>query len=172
MFDYQTLATEKRTKIVIAAIWIISCLVASSRFFIHDIFTLSELTSFSSLAAIVLTFLVTLYCYGHILSAALLQSGKIAAQERALRDQQTQAIRNRKAAWTVGIVIGLSLIFTTWFMYSYTRIHTHIYIQAYKHTHACIPIPKTHKIEKIVCRIILKRLKVDHPTLSCKNVLS
>lgn len=107
VFEYTTIVTEKRSSYVIAIIWAVSFFAATPRFFIDDIFILSEFTTYISLAVISFTLIISAYCYMHIVRAALTQSRRIAQQTTV--ENQSKEILNRKTAVTVCIVVGKKL---------------------------------------------------------------
>lgn len=107
VFHYQKFLSKKKAIALAVFIWIFSFLLASLRLFLHKHPEhLTKLWLGATLITVLLPLLFIAYCYFHIYKAAKTQMKKIARNELSRR-QTRVALRNKKAALTVAIVIGL-----------------------------------------------------------------
>lgn len=107
---YRQLVTKRRSLFVVAFIWITSLVFACSTLFIHDNDSASVLWIVCLALTFVLPFAIITYCYAHIFRSASEQKNKICCLNPA---ETAEMLRNRKAAWTAAIVIGI--FFVTFF---------------------------------------------------------
>lgn len=107
---YRQLVTKRRSWFVVAFIWIASLVFACSTLFIHDNDSASILWIVCLALTFVLPFAIITYCYAHIFRSASEQKNKICYLNPA---ETAEMLRNRKAAWTAAIVIGI--FFVTFF---------------------------------------------------------
>ena len=111
VFRYRQIMTLKRCCLMVAFVWAASLACASTRLFVTDTADLPRLW----LALTLLTFLFPLsviaFCYFHISKAAREQSRRITSETSAEKLEENE--RNRKTAYTIGLVIGLFII--AWF---------------------------------------------------------
>lgn len=108
VFHYQKFLSKKRALLLINFIWIFSFLLASLRLFVKPQH-LSKLWLAATAITVFLPLVFIGYCYCHIYKAARNQRMKIARNELS-RKQKKAAMRNKKAALTVAIVIGLFVL--------------------------------------------------------------
>lgn len=102
-FRYSAIVTVKRCIYGIASIWVFSILYASQRFLIHNVQDLPSLWICTTILTVFLPFFVIVYCYVCIFKAARTQCVRIAADNSLCKE----ILKNKKAAWTLCIVIGL-----------------------------------------------------------------
>ena len=107
---YHEIMTWKRVRIIIVFIWTFSMSFACLRIFITDPIQLPKLW----LAATVITVLtpITLIssCYYFIFKAARRQIKRISLEETFNPDEAIVQLKNRKAACTIGIIVGIFTI--------------------------------------------------------------
>lgn len=107
VFHYQKFLSKKKAIALAICIWIFSIVLASLRLLLHKYPQhLAKLWLGATLITVLMPLIFIGYCYFHIYTAAKLQMRKIARNELS-RKQTKVAIRNKKAALTVAIVIGL-----------------------------------------------------------------
>lgn len=108
--QYKQIVTKKRCYYVVASIWILSLAFGSSPLLVDD----PDKASIVWIVCLLLTFVIPLaiiiYCYAHIFRAAQDQKAKVSSLNPA---EAAEMLRNRKAASTAAIVIGL--FFVTFF---------------------------------------------------------
>lgn len=101
---YSQIITKRRCYNVILSIWVSSLVFGSSPLFVND----TDSASIVWMVCLVLTFLIPfviiIYCYVHIFRAAHRQKVKIKFLNPT---EAAEMLRNRKAAWTTAIVVGL-----------------------------------------------------------------
>ena len=107
---YRQLVTKRRSWHIVAFIWITSLVFACSTLFVHALDRASILWIVCLVLTFVLPFTIIIYCYAQIFRSASEQKTKICCLNPA---EVTEMLRNRKAAWTAGIVIGI--FFVTFF---------------------------------------------------------
>ena len=104
---YSEIVTVKRSCYCVTSIWIFSFLYASQRFVIHRVEDLPSLWICTTVLTVFLPFFVILYCYVYIFQAAQTQCLRIAADSVINSRYCKEVLKNKKAAWTLCIVIGL-----------------------------------------------------------------
>ena len=105
--QYRQIVTKRRSWNVVLAIWIASLVFASSTLFVNSSDNASILWIVCLVLTFVLPFAIIIYCYVHIFRSANEQKTKIC---RLNPIEAAEMLRNRKAAWTAGIVIGIFFI--------------------------------------------------------------
>ena len=111
-FQYSQIVTPNRCIAGAIFIWTFSILFASVRFVIHDYSDLSILWIITMVFTVILPLCVICYCYFHIFRAARFQQRQIAVLSSVNTAHVNTALKNKKAAWTIGIIIGLFVL--TW----------------------------------------------------------
>ena len=107
---YRQLVTKRRSICCVFVIWISSFAFGLSTLFFNNHYDSSILWILCLVATFILPLGVILYCYFHIFKAANEQKLKIVRLNPA---EASEILRNRKAAFTAAIVIGL--FFVTFF---------------------------------------------------------
>ena len=107
---YRQIVTKRRSWHVVCFIWIASLSFACSTLFVHNIDNASILWIVCLVLTFVLPFAIIIYCYAHIFRLVNEQKRKICYLNPA---EAAEILRNRKAAWTAAIVIGI--FFVTFF---------------------------------------------------------
>ena len=107
---YNEIMTWNRVRTIIIAIWILSIVFASLRLVITDPFHLPKLWITATALTVILPFVIISVCYYHIFKAAKLQIRRITMNETFNPDEAITQLKNRKAAFTIGIVVGVFLI--------------------------------------------------------------
>ena len=109
-FQYSQIVTPNRCVAGAIFIWTFSILFASMRFLIHDYSDLPILWIITMVFTVILPLCVICYCYFHIFRAARLQQRQIAVLLSVNTAYANAALKNKKAAWTIGIIIGLFVL--------------------------------------------------------------
>ncbi|KAL9972570.1 hypothetical protein ACROYT_G018900 [Oculina patagonica] len=104
---YRQIVTKRRSWQVVFAIWIASLAFASSTLFVNSLNNASILWIVCLVLTFVLPFTIIIYCYVHIFRSVNEQKAKICSLNPS---EAAEILRNRKAAWTAGIVIGIFFI--------------------------------------------------------------
>lgn len=104
---YRQIVTRRRTWQVVFVIWIASLAFASSTVFVNSLDNASILWIVCLVLTFALPFTIIIYCYVHIFRSANKQKAKICFLNPA---EAAEILRNRKAAWTAAIVIGIFFI--------------------------------------------------------------
>lgn len=112
-FQYSQIVTPNRCVAGAMFIWTFSVLFASIRFLIHDFSHLPILWIITMVFTVILPLCVICYCYFHIFRAARLQQRKIAILSSVNAAYANTVLKNKKAAWTIGIIIGLFVVMWT-----------------------------------------------------------
>ena len=112
-FHYSQIVTPARCAAGVIFIWTFSILFASVRFFIHDYSDLPILWIITVVFTVLLPLCVICYCYFHIFRAARLQQRQIAVLSSVNSTYASTVLKNKKAAWTIGIIIGLFVLMWT-----------------------------------------------------------
>ena len=112
-FRYTQVVTAKRCRYGAAFIWIFALCLASTRFLIHSPYALPMLWTATTMLAVFFPFLVISYCYFFILKAARIQRRQIAQLSSLNPAAHAAALKNKKAAYTTAIVIGLFALLWT-----------------------------------------------------------
>lgn len=107
---YSELMTWNRVRIVVVSVWIFSIVFACLRLVIVDPFQLPKLWIAASVLTVVLPALLISLCYYCIFKAARLQIRRITLDETINPDEAIAQAKNRKVAFTIGIVVGVFLI--------------------------------------------------------------
>lgn len=111
---YPQVVTTHRTVIAVIAIWCLSLLFMCARAFISKAHDIETLWIAHSIIAIAIPLCVINVCYFHILKAIRRQQRRINLQPNVLALEQNQRSQTRtKAAWTMAIVIFLTVLFWT-----------------------------------------------------------
>lgn len=103
VYRYTQILTPRRSIIVILGIWSLSLVISIPRLFITDIKIISRLFVIVSLVAMLIPYLIIIYCYVRIYEIARAQAKKIAVN---LFDK-IQTEKNKKGSITIGLVIGI-----------------------------------------------------------------
>ncbi|XP_022793914.1 5-hydroxytryptamine receptor 1B-like [Stylophora pistillata] len=103
---YQDILTKRRCYLFIATVWFISFILPCSRFFVKD-GSVALWLSFT-IITVLIPMINIIFCSIRILKAAAAQSKKI-RNNYTLQSQEAlrRGRKNSKAAWTIGIVVGL-----------------------------------------------------------------
>lgn len=104
---YSEIVTVKRSCLCVASIWFFSFLYASQRLVIHRVEDLPSLWICTTVLTVFLPFFAILYCYVNIFQAAQTQCVRIASESGINSRYCKEVLKNKKAAWTLCIVIGL-----------------------------------------------------------------
>lgn len=107
---YDEIITWKRVRIVIVFIWMFSILFASLRLFITDPIQLPKLWLAATVITVIAPIILISVCYYFIFKAARLQIRRISLQETFNPDEVIVQVKNRKAACTIGIIVGVFTI--------------------------------------------------------------
>lgn len=107
---YSEIMTWKRVRMIIVFIWIFSVLFACLRLFITDPFQLPKLWLAASVVTVITPITLISICYYFIFKAARLQIRRISLQETFNPDEAIVQLKNRKAAFTIGIIVGVFTI--------------------------------------------------------------
>ena len=114
VFRYNLILNVKRCRIIICLIWLCACLVPLSRVFLHDPLELPKLWITGSILIFVIPLNVIAFCYFHIFKVARSQATKIRVANINNETERKTAVNRRKekkAALTIAIIIGLFIIF-------------------------------------------------------------
>lgn len=109
-FQYSQIVTLSRCVMGAVFIWTFSILFASVRFLINDLSNLPILWIVTMIFTVLLPLCVICYCYFHIFRAARLQQRQIAMLSSVNAEYANTVLKNKKAAWTIGIIIGLFIL--------------------------------------------------------------
>lgn len=105
---YLEIVTAKRCLCCVALTWLFSIIYASLRFFIHRAKDLPALWISTTMLTVFIPFFIILYCYICIFKAARTQCMRIATDSSSTNAAYCkEVLKNKKAAWTLCIVIGL-----------------------------------------------------------------
>ncbi|XP_078357120.1 beta-1 adrenergic receptor-like [Oculina patagonica] len=107
---YNEIMTWKRVRIIIVSIWIFSILFACLRLIITDPFQLPKLWLAATAITVITPLTLISVCYYFIFKAARLQIRRISAEETFNPDEAIVQLKNRKAAFTIGIIVGVFTI--------------------------------------------------------------
>lgn len=111
---YPLIVTTRRTIIAVIAIWCLSMLSMCSRAFITKAQDIETLWIAHSVIAIAAPLCVIIVCHFHILKAISKQQRRINLQPNVLTlEQNLRSQARSKAAWTMIIVISLTVLFWT-----------------------------------------------------------
>lgn len=109
-FRYFEIVTVKRCVCCVASIWIFSITYASFRFSIRQAEDPPSLWMSTTILTMFLPFFIILYRYIRVFKAARHQCGRIASDSRVNVEYCREVLKNKKAAWTLRIVIGLFIL--------------------------------------------------------------
>ena len=109
-FRYAETVTPRRCIYGAVFIWTFSILFASVRFLIHDPQYLPILWITITIFMVLLPLIIICYCYFHIFEAARRQQRQVAALSSVNAAYRRTILKNKKAAWTIGIIIGLFVL--------------------------------------------------------------
>lgn len=124
-FRYSEIVTVKRCFYCVASIWIFSIFYASQRFVVHRVEDLPSLWICTTVLTVLLPFFVIVYCYVHIFKAARTQCDRIAANNSVNSAYCKEILKNKKATFTLCIVIGLfALLWSPSFALSLWHVST------------------------------------------------
>lgn len=110
VFLYEEKVTTGRCIGVIAFTWIFSLAFSLLRWVVMDPLNLPKLWIAVAVVGYTIPFGVMAFSYYHIYKAARVQSHKIAVASNTISNEMRQFKKDKKAAWTVGIVIGLFVV--------------------------------------------------------------
>ena len=112
-FQYSQIVTLQRCIGGAVFIWTFSILFASVRFLIQESSYLPILWIITMIFMVLMPLLVICYCYYHIFRAARQQQRQIAMLSSVNPTYANTVLKNKKAAWTIGIIIGLFVFMWT-----------------------------------------------------------
>lgn len=104
---YREIMTWKRVRTIIVSIWVFSIFFASLRLIITDPFQLPKLWLAATAITVITPLTLISICYYFIFKAARLQIKRISAEETFNPDEAILQLKNRKAAFTIGIIVGV-----------------------------------------------------------------
>ena len=104
---YIEILTRSRVRAVIVSIWFFSVVFACLRLVITDPFKLPLYWIAASTITVMIPIVIISLCYFHIFKAVRIQIRRIATLNP---DETLVQLKNRKAALTIGIVVGVFLI--------------------------------------------------------------
>ena len=107
---YHEIMTWKRVRITILSIWLFSILFACLRLFIRDPFQLPKLWLATTVVTVITPITLISICYYFIFKAARQQIRRISLEETFNPDEAIIQLKNRKAACTIGIIVGVFTI--------------------------------------------------------------
>ncbi|XP_031561464.1 dopamine receptor 2-like [Actinia tenebrosa] len=105
VFRYHFIMTKQKTKCIIILLWTASFSLALPTLLVSSSKEASVLWVTCQVFTMVIPLLIIVFCYCHIFKAARIQIKHIASTIRT--QQNVEAIKNRKAATTMAIVIGV-----------------------------------------------------------------
>ncbi|EDO40004.1 predicted protein, partial [Nematostella vectensis] len=106
VFQYEDIMTRKKCFTVIACVWIGSIFIALLRLTVSDPVHIGIVWMVSEFVDFIIPLCIILFCYFHIFAIARRQNRQINA-ENTSTDRSRQLAKSTKAAFTVGIVIGV-----------------------------------------------------------------
>ena len=104
---YNQIVSKRRCCHVVISIWIISLVFGCCPLFVNNTDIESVLWIVTLMLTFVIPFAIIVYCYVHIFKAASKQKVNICHLNPA---EASEMLRNRKAAWTAAIVVGIFFI--------------------------------------------------------------
>lgn len=107
---YIEILTRSRVLGVLVSIWFFSVVFACLRLIITDPLKLPLYWIAASTITVILPILIISLCYFHIFKAVRIQIRRIAVNSTLNQDETLVQLKNRKAALTIGIVVGVFLI--------------------------------------------------------------
>ena len=107
---YHEIMTWKRARIIIVFIWMFSILFASLRLFITDPFQLPKLWLVATVITVITPITLISVCYYFIFKAVRLQIRRISLQGTFNPNEVIIQVKNRRAACTIGIIVGVFTI--------------------------------------------------------------
>ena len=107
---YKQIVTKRRCCYVVVSIWTASLVFGCSPLIVDNRDKASIVWILCLVLTFIIPFVIIIYCYVHIFRAACDQKVKISSLNPA---EAAEMLKNRKAAWTAAIVIGL--FFVTFF---------------------------------------------------------
>ena len=112
VYRYLRVMTTWKCLAAILFVWCFSILLASVRLLITDIFDLPKLWISVAILGVTVPLSVITYCYYYIFKVATRQVKQIAVETSLPSDNSklVEVKKNKKAAWTIGIVIGIFLV--------------------------------------------------------------
>lgn len=110
VFKYHRIVTKRKSCRAIAFIWIFSLIFASLRLYVTNPDHYAKLWVATTLLTMVLPLIMIGFCYCRIYKEARSQSRKI-AQNAISAEEAVLSAKNKKAAWTAAIIIGLFVVF-------------------------------------------------------------
>lgn len=113
VFKYDELVTTKRCIRVIGLFWLLTLILPAVRLTISDPEDLPNLWTAAVICTFVFPMVVICYCYYHIWKTAKRQEKRIAQLRVTDEKRAAAAVQNVKAAWTIGIIIGVCVLFWT-----------------------------------------------------------
>ena len=110
---YPNLVTPQRCGLGIALVWAFSFATPLARVLITDDAALHRLWITGSALGWVFPSLVVTFCYCHIFRVARMQAKRIASNHMVDKEQARQFAKNKKAAWTMAMIVGLCYLLWT-----------------------------------------------------------
>lgn len=110
IYEYSQTLTSRRAFVIIIAVWTFSLISSLPRLFLHDIKDISKLFVILAIVIIFLPYGVIIYCYIRIYKIARTHANQIATNDRRQSFATIETERNKKAAITIGLVIGIYTI--------------------------------------------------------------
>lgn len=114
VFRYSFLLTVQRCRLVISLIWLSAILAPLPRLFLNDPLDLPKLWIAGSVLIFMIPLNVIAFCYFHIFRAARSQARKIrvaSVENDTERKAVAKRLKERKAAITIAIIVGLFILF-------------------------------------------------------------
>ena len=111
VFRYTELMTRRICVVLIISIWTFAIFFGCSRLMVISEEDLPKLWIAASIVHFVIPFSVISFCYFRIFREAKVQNNRIAAVNSLSHVEAARERKNRKAAWTVAIVIGVFTVF-------------------------------------------------------------
>lgn len=114
VFRYSFLLTVQRCRVAIFLTWLSAILMPVPRLFLKDPLDLPKLWIAGSVLIFIIPLSIIAFCYFHIFRAARSQARKIrvtSVQNETERKEAANHLKERKAALTIAIIIGLFILF-------------------------------------------------------------
>ena len=113
VFQYDELVTTKRCVLAICLYWLSTLILPVIRLIITEPEDLPNLWTAAVICTFVFPMAIICYCYYHIWKAAKRQEEQLAQLRVTDEKRAAAAVKNVKAAWTIGIIVGVCALFWT-----------------------------------------------------------
>lgn len=110
VYEYSQTLTSRRALVIIICVWTFSLISSLPRLFLQDIKDISKLFATLAFVIIFVPYAVIIYCYVRIYKIAKTHANQIATNDRRQSFATIETERNKKAAVTIGLVIGIYTI--------------------------------------------------------------